>query len=130
MWSFGVILWEISEGKVPYHEMEHPQVLESVCEKNYILPPPKRVKNEELYNIMKLCWNKQAEKRPSFDELFGMLEDLEKKIDTSPPPAETNNDNSGTGQVYFSTNAPAKKDTNYVAMNLYKIIGKKEKDNK
>ncbi|CAH3030407.1 unnamed protein product [Porites evermanni] len=68
VWSFGVVLFEICTiGAEPYPGIS-PFKLPSVLLKGYRIPKPEYVK-DELYDIMRECWETEPDNRPSFDKL-------------------------------------------------------------
>jgi len=80
VWSFGVVLWEVLEGRMPYYElMNNNEVIFAVCTKKEPLPPPaKRIEYpNELYDMMLQCWSYHPADRPSFDEIYSKLVALE-----------------------------------------------------
>lgn len=68
VFSFGVLLWELLTGKVPYQDMTPLQAAIGVVQKGLRpaipadCPPP-------LANIMRQCWAKNPKDRPSFESL-------------------------------------------------------------
>ena len=68
VFSFGILLWELLTGKVPYQEMTPLQAAIGVVQKGLRptipqdCPPP-------LANIMRQCWAKNPKDRPSFESL-------------------------------------------------------------
>ena len=77
VWSFGMLLWEtITYGRFPYPDMSNEEVLPSL-EKGYHLPCPANCP-DYLYSIMKDCWSKDTDKRPTFQVLETQFDDLVK----------------------------------------------------
>ena len=75
VWSFGMLLWEtITYGRFPYPDMSNEEVLPSL-EKGYRLPCPANCP-DYLYSIMKDCWSKDTDKRPTFQVLETQFDDL------------------------------------------------------
>lgn len=65
VWSFGVVLWEIvTLAEQPYPGISNEEVLDYV-KKGRIMDPPENC-NEELYDIMKTCWQFKPRDRPTF----------------------------------------------------------------
>uniref|UniRef100_A0AAQ4RUL5 Tyrosine-protein kinase n=1 Tax=Gasterosteus aculeatus aculeatus TaxID=481459 RepID=A0AAQ4RUL5_GASAC len=63
VWSFGILLTElVTKGRVPYPGMVNREVLEQGCP-------------ESLHEMMKLCWKKDPDERPTFEYLQSFLED-------------------------------------------------------
>ncbi|XP_074549397.1 tyrosine-protein kinase yes-like [Halichoeres trimaculatus] len=74
VWSFGILLTElVTKGRVPYPGMVNREVLEQV-ERGYRMPCPQGCP-ESLHEMMKLCWKKEADERPTFEYLQSFLED-------------------------------------------------------
>lgn len=74
MWSFGVVLWEIAEGKRPYPDLSNSEVIKAVCDKGVRLPRPERVQiQDELWDLMNHCWDAEPENRPNFNEIYSQL---------------------------------------------------------
>jgi len=74
VWAFGVVMWEIfSYGMIPYAGLSNVEVIEKVTIEGYRLPSPKNCP-KEIYQWMLDCWNNEPEKRPSFGELYDLIE--------------------------------------------------------
>nr|XP_039270595.1 tyrosine-protein kinase SRK2-like isoform X2 [Styela clava] len=74
IWSFGVLLYEIiTKGKMPYPGMTNREVLDQV-RIGYRMPQMTECP-DQLYEIMKECWNADEAKRPSFETLQWKLEE-------------------------------------------------------
>jgi len=79
VWSFGVVVWEILEWKKPYHHIQmNADVMRLVCNENLRLERPARIEiPDELWSIMMECWLADPKKRPTFQDLYKQLGDLE-----------------------------------------------------
>jgi len=81
VWSFGVVIWEILEWKKPYHQVQLNQdVMRMVCseKENLRLERPSRIEiPDELWEIMQSCWLANPNKRPTFQDLYRQLGELE-----------------------------------------------------
>ncbi|KAJ8725070.1 hypothetical protein PYW07_016028 [Mythimna separata] len=65
VWAFGVLMWEVFTcGKVPYGRMKNSEVADMV-QRGMLLEKPKGCLNE-IYNVMRMCWRRSPEERPSF----------------------------------------------------------------
>ncbi|XP_046883262.1 tyrosine-protein kinase yes [Hypomesus transpacificus] len=74
VWSFGILLTElVTKGRVPYPGMVNREVLEQV-ERGYRMPCPTGCP-ESLHEMMRVCWKKEADERPTFEYLQSFLED-------------------------------------------------------
>ncbi|XP_071947329.1 uncharacterized protein [Antedon mediterranea] len=75
VWSFGVVLYEIfTYGKVPYSDVLI-DMLPKKLQKGYRMKQPDNCPHQ-VYSIMKRCWKKSPDKRPTFDILFNELDTL------------------------------------------------------
>ncbi|KAM7142407.1 insulin receptor isoform 5-T5 [Molossus nigricans] len=74
MWSFGVVLWEITSlAEQPYQGLSNEQVLKFVMDGGYLEQPdncPDRVSE-----LMRMCWQFNPKLRPTFLEIVDMLKD-------------------------------------------------------
>ncbi|CAB3400725.1 unnamed protein product [Caenorhabditis bovis] len=76
VWSYGVLLFEIfSLGDIPYPTVQQMELLDHLLKGNR-LPQPQKCPNE-IFEMMKTCWEEKPEKRPDFNdirtELTGLL---------------------------------------------------------
>src|SRR5690349_6513521 len=76
VWSFGVLLWEMCERKLPYDGLSNAQVMEGVCKQGLRLSTTNFPAG--LAALMQRCWT-EPEKRPSFEEIFVILQQLLKE---------------------------------------------------
>ncbi|XP_072022569.1 tyrosine-protein kinase receptor Tie-1-like [Amphiura filiformis] len=75
VWSFGVLLWEIvTLGSRPYPKLKG-DAIRKLLKNGQRMPQPKHC-SEQLYNIMLVCWEKEPSKRPSFEQLMKLLEEV------------------------------------------------------
>ncbi|CAL8315770.1 unnamed protein product [Boreogadus saida] len=73
-WSFGILLTElVTKGRVPYPGMVNREVLEQV-ERGYRMPCPTGCP-ESLHEMMRQCWKKDPDERPTFEYIQSFLED-------------------------------------------------------
>lgn len=90
VWSFGILLMEnFTYGQVPYPGMNNREVIEQV-ERGYrmaqpstitypeskTLPSEVKIAQANVYKIMLECWNRDPQKRPTFEFLTHMFEDF------------------------------------------------------
>ncbi|KAJ7527007.1 hypothetical protein O6H91_16G031700 [Diphasiastrum complanatum] len=76
VYSFGIVLWELYTGLIPFEEMSAVQAAYAVvnkCARPEIPPDCPRVLSE----MMKQCWSSNPDKRPDFWEIVKRLEQFE-----------------------------------------------------
>uniref|UniRef100_A0A672YWD2 receptor protein-tyrosine kinase n=1 Tax=Sphaeramia orbicularis TaxID=375764 RepID=A0A672YWD2_9TELE len=83
VWSFGILLWEIfTLGGTPYPDLPMNELFYSALKRGYRMAKPAHA-SDEVYEIMKKCWDEKFEKRPEFSFLVhtvgNMLTDSYKK---------------------------------------------------
>lgn len=72
VWSFGIVLYEIiTKGGTPYPDMSNQDVLDQI-EKGYRMKQPPNCE-DKYYTIMKECWRKDPQTRPTFEHLLHRL---------------------------------------------------------
>ncbi|XP_070553346.1 uncharacterized protein [Ptychodera flava] len=86
IWSFGILLWEVSSlGQRPYEHLANNQILEMITHGTRLSRCPGCP--TDLYEVMKDCWNSNADSRPSASDLrqrLSTLKSLEKGFFTEP----------------------------------------------
>ena len=80
IFSYGMILWEILTGDIPYNNID-PKKIENLItnEKNIVKVPD--YGNLILRKLCKICINYEPEKRPSIDEILKELKNIYDKDD-------------------------------------------------
>ncbi|CAJ0577687.1 unnamed protein product, partial [Mesorhabditis spiculigera] len=74
-WSYGILIYEIiTRGQVPYPGMHNREVVEQV-ELGYRMPMPQRCPENIYTEVMLKCWDKNPERRPTFEYLHHYFED-------------------------------------------------------
>ena len=78
VYSFGICLWEIYCCDMPYPDLSFADVSSAVVRQN-LRPEIPKCCPSSLANIMRMCWDGNADKRPEMGDVVKMLE----AIDTS-----------------------------------------------
>ncbi|XP_073019801.1 serine/threonine-protein kinase EDR1-like [Primulina eburnea] len=76
VYSFGVILWELATLRVPWTELNSMQVVGAVGFQGRHLNIPPTV-DPPVADIIRECWNSNAQTRPSFGQIINRLKYLE-----------------------------------------------------
>eukprot|EP01017_Pseudomicrothorax_dubius_P003112 TRINITY_DN10365_c0_g1_i1.p1 TRINITY_DN10365_c0_g1~~TRINITY_DN10365_c0_g1_i1.p1 ORF type:complete len:216 (+),score=37.84 TRINITY_DN10365_c0_g1_i1:299-946(+) len=72
VYSFGMVLWEMVTGNIPYANVPLEEMVQTVGFGNSRVEIPK--KGPKLFlDIMRKCTNRERELRPSFKEIYEML---------------------------------------------------------
>ncbi|XP_078073338.1 mast/stem cell growth factor receptor Kit-like isoform X2 [Mustelus asterias] len=81
VWSYGILLWEIfSLGSSPYPGIPVDNKFYKMIKEGYRMLSPE-LASAELYEVMKACWDSDALRRPTFEQVVEMIE--EQLSDTS-----------------------------------------------
>ncbi|KAJ3708133.1 hypothetical protein LUZ61_011838 [Rhynchospora tenuis] len=73
VYSFGIVLWELTTCLVPYQGMTPVQAAYAVAEKN-LRPPLSTTCSPILNNLIRRCWSANPAKRPEFSYVVSVLE--------------------------------------------------------
>ncbi|XP_037533440.1 mitogen-activated protein kinase kinase kinase 10 [Nematolebias whitei] len=76
VWSFGVLLWELLTGEVPYREIDALAVAYGVAMNKLTLPIPSTCP-EPFAQLLGECWNPNPRGRPSFTNILRRLQAIE-----------------------------------------------------
>lgn len=79
VFSYGIILWEITHKQPPYSRQNGNEVAMQVIQKN-LRPKIDSSVQEELQLLMQNCWNKNPALRPTFEEIILYLEKVYQDI--------------------------------------------------
>ncbi|XP_061073140.1 mitogen-activated protein kinase kinase kinase 10 [Conger conger] len=76
VWSFGVLLWELLTGEVPYREIDALAVAYGVAMSKLTLPIPSTCP-EPFARLLEECWCPNPHGRPTFDSILKRLQAIE-----------------------------------------------------
>ncbi|XP_071698882.1 uncharacterized protein [Rutidosis leptorrhynchoides] len=79
IYSFGVVLWELTTEKIPWDSLNSMQVIGAVGFMNQRLDIPKDV-DPQWASLIESCWCSEPQSRPTFQEILETLKDLQKKF--------------------------------------------------
>ncbi|XP_076943167.1 putative serine/threonine-protein kinase SIS8 [Bidens hawaiensis] len=79
VYSYGVVLWEITTRKVPWENLNSTQVIRAVGFMNQQLEIPNDV-DPQWASLIETCLSREAQSRPTFQEILVKLKDLQKKF--------------------------------------------------
>ncbi|XP_014648642.1 PREDICTED: mitogen-activated protein kinase kinase kinase 11 [Ceratotherium simum simum] len=79
VWSFGVLLWELLTGEVPYRGIDCLAVAYGVAVNKLTLPIPSTCP-EPFAQLMADCWAQDLHRRPDFASILQQLEALEAQV--------------------------------------------------
>ncbi|XP_055309714.1 mitogen-activated protein kinase kinase kinase-like [Sitodiplosis mosellana] len=82
VWSYGVVLWELLTGEIPYKGLDYGAIMYGVGG-NKIRPsdfgtPILKSFPETWGKLMKSCWDKDPHKRPSFKDILRELDTVDR----------------------------------------------------
>ncbi|XP_014710072.3 mitogen-activated protein kinase kinase kinase 21 isoform X1 [Equus asinus] len=84
IWSYGVLLWELLTGEVPYRGIDGLAVAYGVAVNKLTLPVPSTCP-EPFAKLMKECWQQDPHIRPSFGLILEQLTAIEGAVMTEMP---------------------------------------------
>ncbi|XP_069036471.1 mitogen-activated protein kinase kinase kinase 11 isoform X2 [Lepisosteus oculatus] len=79
VWSYGVLLWELLTGEVPYRGIDGLAVAYGVAVNKLTLPIPSTCP-EPFAQLMAECWDQDPHRRPSFASILSQLTALEQQV--------------------------------------------------
>eukprot|EP01156_Anaeramoeba_ignava_P014827 Anaeramoba_ignava/a610504_31.p1 GENE.a610504_31~~a610504_31.p1 ORF type:complete len:1030 (-),score=348.18 a610504_31:135-2972(-) len=83
IYSFGILLWEITTREIPFHQMNPLQLAIAVLSQGkrptipYSCPP-------QVAALIKSCWDEKPESRPTFEVVYQNLEKIDETLKKEP----------------------------------------------
>ncbi|XP_065841906.1 fibroblast growth factor receptor 4-like [Oscarella lobularis] len=85
IWSYGIVLWEIATlGGTPHPGIPVERLFSLFASSDYKMSRPRGCP-QKLYEIMKECWEIQAEERPRFSQIRQRFENILEEFPEIPP---------------------------------------------
>ena len=75
VWSFGVLLWELLTGEIPYRGIDPLAIAYGVAVNKLTLPIPSTCP-QIFSDLIHGCWNKEPEDRLGFDQIIACLTEI------------------------------------------------------
>eukprot|EP00268_Persea_americana_P040167 TRINITY_DN3980_c0_g1_i5.p1 TRINITY_DN3980_c0_g1~~TRINITY_DN3980_c0_g1_i5.p1 ORF type:complete len:244 (-),score=53.33 TRINITY_DN3980_c0_g1_i5:253-984(-) len=79
VFSFGVVLWELLTGKVPYEYLTPLQAAVGVVQKGLRPTIPKHT-HPKLAELLERCWQHDPSLRPDFTEIIELLQQIAREV--------------------------------------------------
>jgi len=83
VYSFGIMMWEIVNGRSPFEGWTVPQLIRRVVTENW-RPGFSAHTPQDYVKLAEQCWDADAANRPSFDDVLKRLEDIKGLVRDSP----------------------------------------------
>ncbi|KAM0049225.1 putative dual-specificity kinase TKL-Pl-4 family [Helianthus debilis subsp. tardiflorus] len=80
VFSFGIVLWELLTGKLPYEYLTPVQAAIGVVQKGLRPTIPKNTQ-PKLAELLGRCWHKDPSIRPNFDEIIDILKRIKTEVE-------------------------------------------------
>ncbi|OVA08866.1 Protein kinase domain [Macleaya cordata] len=79
VFSFGIVLWELLTGKLPYEFLTPLQAAVGVVQKGLRPTIPKNT-HPKLVELLEQCWQQNPSLRPDFSEIIETLQEIAKEV--------------------------------------------------
>ncbi|KAK6924548.1 ACT domain [Dillenia turbinata] len=79
VFSFGIVLWELLTGEIPYSYLTPLQAAVGVVQKG-LRPTIPRHSNPKVSQLLERCWQQDPNLRPNFSEIIEILQQLSKEV--------------------------------------------------
>ncbi|KAF7809614.1 serine/threonine-protein kinase STY17 isoform X1 [Senna tora] len=80
VFSFGIVLWELLTGELPYTYLTPLQAAIGVVQKGLRPTIPKNA-HPRLSELIQRCWKQDPTERPEFSEIIDILQQISKEVD-------------------------------------------------
>lgn len=83
VYSYGIVLWEITAKAVPYRDLDSPQIIARVLNSDYRPTIPEGT-SPEIACLIRQCWDRNPNMRPSFADIVSRFKNGLVFPDTKP----------------------------------------------
>jgi len=87
LYGFGIMLWEMYTGKLPWSDKNYHQMIHTVAVRNE-RPPVTQDIPRELVQIIEECWHPLPQKRPRFQDLKSTFKELARTVPQQLPSSQ------------------------------------------
>jgi serine/threonine protein kinase len=94
VYSLGVLLWEITSGRPPFHNIEERDMLGYHISRENLREEPIEGTPLEYQELYQKCWDGSPEKRPDIDRVYNEILRQSKVNDTQEEHEDSSNSNS------------------------------------
>uniref|UniRef100_A0A7N0T0N7 non-specific serine/threonine protein kinase n=1 Tax=Kalanchoe fedtschenkoi TaxID=63787 RepID=A0A7N0T0N7_KALFE len=101
IFSFGIVLWELLTGKLPYEYLTPLQAAVGVVQKGLRPTIPKNT-HPKLAELLERCWQQEPEMRPDFPEIIEILQQIAKEVNEESERKEKHQSSGGFLSVFRS----------------------------
>eukprot|EP00027_Filamoeba_sp_ATCC50430_P004459 CAMPEP_0168552362 /NCGR_PEP_ID=MMETSP0413-20121227/6674_1 /TAXON_ID=136452 /ORGANISM="Filamoeba nolandi, Strain NC-AS-23-1" /LENGTH=843 /DNA_ID=CAMNT_0008582967 /DNA_START=113 /DNA_END=2644 /DNA_ORIENTATION=- len=121
VFSFGVVLWEIAEGKRPWIGLSNQAVVDAVVHRGERLSAPTRLRlPAEVWNLVLYCWHANPSDRPSFNQIYERLLQIEQScLEDRAKKGKQTQDSPQVKNTSTSANSTGSNSANYSNNNNY-----------
>ncbi|XP_031400791.1 serine/threonine-protein kinase STY17-like isoform X2 [Punica granatum] len=98
VFSFGVLLWELLTGELPYAYLTPLQAAVGVVQKGLRPTIPKHT-NPKLAELLQRCWQRDTKLRPDFGEILEILQQITREVEEG---GEDRHKDKSSGRGLFS----------------------------